>query len=69
MVGSPTLDGGGVLAVPTFTDSGLFLIQASTGSILRNLPTGPEFGQPVFADNMLLAPTKKFGIWAYKPSA
>jgi polyvinyl alcohol dehydrogenase (cytochrome) len=69
VIGSPTLDGGGVLAVPTYNDSGLFLIGASTGAILRNIATGPEFGQPVFADNMLLVPTKKFGLWAYKPGA
>jgi outer membrane protein assembly factor BamB len=68
VVGSPTLDGGGVLAVPTYNDSGLFLVRASTGAILANLPTGQEFGQPVFADNMLLVPTKTFGLWAYRPS-
>jgi polyvinyl alcohol dehydrogenase (cytochrome) len=68
VVGSSTLDGGGVLAVPTYNSSGLFLISAATGAVLRNLPTGPEFGQPVFADSMLLVPTKQYGLWAYKPS-
>jgi outer membrane protein assembly factor BamB len=67
VVGSPTLDGAGVLAVPTFSDSGLFLVNATTGSVLKNIPTGPEFGQPVFADTMLLVPTKKNGLWAYRP--
>ncbi|HEY2553571.1 MAG TPA: PQQ-binding-like beta-propeller repeat protein [Streptosporangiaceae bacterium] len=68
VVGSLTVDGGGVLAVPTFGDSGLFLVAASTGQILLNIPTGPEFGQPVFAGNMLLAPTRNHGLWAYTPS-
>jgi outer membrane protein assembly factor BamB len=68
VVGSPTLDGGGVLAVPTYTSSGLFLINAATGKILAQLATGPVFGQPVFADNMMLVPTKLNGLWAYRPT-
>lgn len=69
VIGSPTLDGGGVLAAQTWTgNSGLFLISAATGSILKNIATGPEFGQAVFADNMLLIPTKNSGLWAYRPA-
>jgi polyvinyl alcohol dehydrogenase (cytochrome) len=68
VVGSSTLDGAGVLAVPTFGDSGLFLISAATGKILRNIRTGPEFGEAVFAGRMLLAPTKDHGLWAYQPA-
>ncbi len=33
---------------------------------LATITTGVEFGQPVFADNMLLIPTKGKGLWAYK---
>ncbi len=69
VVGSPTLDGGGVLAVPTYSSSGLFLVRAATGSILKNIATGPEFGQPVFAGHMLLVPTRDNGLWAYRPRA
>jgi len=69
VVGSPTLDGGGVLAVPTYSSSGLFLVRAATGSILKNIATGPEFGQPVFAGRMLLVPTRDNGLWAYRPRA
>ena len=65
VVGTPTLDGAGVLAVPTFNASELLLIDAATGSVLKTITTGPDFGQPVFADNMLLFPTKKSGLWAY----
>src|SRR5262249_11908428 len=54
VVGSPSLNGAGVLAVPTFSSAGLFLIDAATGTVLRNIATGPEFGQVVFADNMML---------------
>jgi polyvinyl alcohol dehydrogenase (cytochrome) len=66
VVGTPTLDGAGVLAVPTFSASELLLINAATGSVLKTITTGPDFGQPVFADNMLLIPTKKNGLWAYR---
>ncbi len=68
VVGSPTLNGGGVLAVPTYTTSGVFLVSAATGSILRNFATGPEFGQAVFADNMLFLATKTNGLWVYGPT-
>ena len=66
VVGSPTLDGAGVLAVPNFSASELVLVNAATGVILKTISTGPDFGQPVFADNMLLIPTKKNGLWAYR---
>jgi outer membrane protein assembly factor BamB len=66
VIGTPTLDGAGVLAAPTYNRSGLFLITAATGSVLRTIATGPEFGQPVFAGTMLLIPTKDHGLWVYK---
>jgi outer membrane protein assembly factor BamB len=69
VIGSPSLDGGGVLAVPTYSSNGVFIVQASNGAILRNVATGPEFGQPVFADNLLLLPTQKNGLWAYRPAS
>lgn len=69
VVGSPTLDGGGVLAVPTYNASGVYLLNAATGAILANLATGPVFGQPVFADNMMLVPTKLNGLWAYRSTS
>jgi outer membrane protein assembly factor BamB len=69
VVGSPALDGAGVLAVPTYSGSGLFLIAAATGTVLRNIATFIEFGQPVFADDMMLVPTEYHGLWAYRPAA
>jgi len=66
VIGSPTLSGGGVLAVPTYSSAGLYLVSAANGSILRHIATGPEFGQPVFADNTMLVPTKNNGLWAYR---
>lgn len=69
VIGSPSLDGGGVLAVPTYASSGLYLIDAATGAILRRINTDAEFGQPVFAGGMLLIPTQNHGLWAYQPAA
>ena len=65
VVGSPTLDGAGVLAVPTRSTNGTYLVAAATGTILANIPTGYEFGQPVYANNMILFPTQAFGLFAY----
>jgi outer membrane protein assembly factor BamB len=66
-IGSPTLDGAGVLAVTEYSTAGqLVLINAATGSVLRTISTGPDFGQPVFADSMMLVPTRDHGLWAYQ---
>jgi polyvinyl alcohol dehydrogenase (cytochrome) len=60
VVGSPSLDGAGVLAVPTFNVSGggssaVYLINKIDGSILRTISyNGPVFAQPVFASGELL---------------
>jgi outer membrane protein assembly factor BamB len=58
VVGSPSLDGSGVLAVPTYSSKGMnavFLIDEGSGAILRTISyRGPIFGQPVFADGELL---------------
>jgi outer membrane protein assembly factor BamB len=57
--GSPSLDGGGVLAVPTYdtvTPSAnvYYLVNAATGTVLRQFSiTGPSFPQATFADNHL----------------
>ena len=66
-IGSPTLDGAGVLAVTAYSKTGLLvLLNAANGAVIRTVPVGPDFGQPVFADNMLLVPTQSHGLWAYK---
>jgi outer membrane protein assembly factor BamB len=60
VVGSPSLDGAGVLAVPTYNHtsgamSAVYLINKATGAILRTISySGPVFAQPVFADGELL---------------
>lgn len=55
--GSPTLDGGGVLAVGTYdvrpTPNATYLVNAANGRVLRNLVTGGDFAQSVFAESWL----------------
>jgi polyvinyl alcohol dehydrogenase (cytochrome) len=74
VIGSPALSGGGVLAVQTFdrdsaTDNAVYLIDADTGNIVGRLKTGtPVFGQPVFADSLLLVGTSGGRVFAYSSS-
>jgi outer membrane protein assembly factor BamB len=68
VIGSPSLDGGGVIAVGTYDISSVpcatYLVQASTGEILRKLVTGKDFSQSVFADAMLFTANVK-GVYAW----
>jgi outer membrane protein assembly factor BamB len=71
-LGTPTLSGGGVLAVPTYdkrsTDNSVYLIDASDGRILRRIKTGtPTFAQPVFADGYLLVAASGGRLTAFTP--
>jgi outer membrane protein assembly factor BamB len=58
VLGAPTLDGAGVLAVGTYgtgspTPNAVYLINASNGHILRTISTtSPNFSQNTFADGM-----------------
>jgi polyvinyl alcohol dehydrogenase (cytochrome) len=60
VVGSPSLDGAGLLAVPTYNiktrgSSAVYLIAKTDGSIRRTITySGPIFAQPVFANGELL---------------
>jgi outer membrane protein assembly factor BamB len=60
VIGTPSLDGSGVLAVPTYNKTtgalgAVYLINASTGLILRTISySGPIFAQAVFADGELV---------------
>jgi polyvinyl alcohol dehydrogenase (cytochrome) len=60
-IGAPSLDGRGVLAVPTWNAAGktktgaVYLLNASTGALLNTLvPNTPSYAQPIFADQVLL---------------
>ncbi len=58
VIGSPTIDGAGVIAVGTYdftkTPNSVYLVDASSGAILRTLTTGSaDFAQSVFAEGRL----------------
>ena len=57
VIGSPSMDGGGVLAVGTFdstsTPNSTYLLNAATGRIIRQLVRGKAFAQSAFASGWL----------------
>jgi outer membrane protein assembly factor BamB len=65
--GSPSLDGSGVLAVPSYLNGpSTYLFEASTGALLATLNTNSsEFAQPVFAGPYLFVATEHAGLIAY----
>ncbi len=73
--GTPTLDSAGVLAVGTYScpktsrTPGAYLINASTGAILKFLPIplSKVFGQPVFAQGTLFVATEANGLYDFAP--
>jgi len=73
VLGTPTLDGSGVLAVATCDYSGapnaVYLLNATDGQILATLSTGdtPVFGQPTFVDNHIFVASVGQGLLAYQP--
>lgn len=71
VVGTPALNGSGVLAVATWDRSAnaAYLLNAATGTILATISTmnSPVFAQPVFADKLLLIASQEQGIHAYRP--
>ncbi len=76
VLGTPSLNAAGVLAVGTYTGCkpstskpGAYLINASNGSILAALPVNNAkvFGQPVFANSDLYVATEASGLYAFAP--
>jgi outer membrane protein assembly factor BamB len=71
VVGSPTLDGAGVLAVPTYgsstvTPNEMYLVSAESGVILDDLIQGYDFAQGVFAESLLFTANTD-GVYAWEP--
>jgi outer membrane protein assembly factor BamB len=67
VVGSPTLDGGGVVAAGMWNGNkpeGIDLIDAATGAIIRLLVPGTVFAQSVFAGGWLFCGTPT-GVYAW----
>jgi outer membrane protein assembly factor BamB len=70
VTGSPSIDRGGVLAVPAYyppaktTPNALYLINPKSGRILRVLAHGTEFAQAVFAGGWLFSADND-GVYAW----
>jgi outer membrane protein assembly factor BamB len=71
IIGTPGMDGAGVIAAPSYRSSvsknGVFLISAFNGKLLKTIASGATsvFAQPVFADNYLFVATG-VSLTAYK---
>jgi outer membrane protein assembly factor BamB len=74
VLGTPSLDAAGVLAVGTYTGCvpatarpGAYLLNAATGAVLATLPVnnGKVFAQPVFAGTRLYVATESSGLYAF----
>lgn len=74
VLGTPSLDAGGVLAVGTYTGCipatatpGAYLLAAATGAVLAALPVNNArvFAQPVFAGPRLYVATETGGLYAF----
>jgi outer membrane protein assembly factor BamB len=69
VLGTPSLDGAGVLAVGTYdfttTPNAIYLVNAATGRIIRTLLTGGyDFAQCVFADGRLFGANSN-GVYSW----
>jgi len=76
VMGTPSLDRGGVLAAgtyrcPTGNTPGAYLINAATGAVLKTLPVSSSrvFGQPVFAQGTLFVATETQGLYNFAPQS
>ncbi|HTX80724.1 MAG TPA: hypothetical protein VME44_00985 [Streptosporangiaceae bacterium] len=71
VTGSPSIDTGGVLAVPAYyaptgsTPDAVYLVDPGSGRILRVLAYGTEFAQAVFADGWMFSADSN-GVYAWK---
>jgi polyvinyl alcohol dehydrogenase (cytochrome) len=73
VLGTPSLNGSGLLAVGTYADTtdplADYLVNPSTGAIVATISNGDssQFAQPVFADQYLFIATETAGLYAYEP--
>jgi outer membrane protein assembly factor BamB len=70
VIGSPTMNGGGVIGVGTYDSSTVpnaeYLVNSSTGQIIRTLATGGnDFAQNVFANGYVFVANVGQGLNAY----
>lgn len=70
VIGSPSINAAGVLAVPMYDkfggSNGVVLVDASNGTILRTLPSTAVFAQPAFAGKYLFVAQDSGKLTAYR---
>lgn len=71
VLGSPTMNGGGVIAAGTYdftaTPNAVYLVNSATGKIIRTLGTGGTFfAQSVFANGYVFTANVGKGLTAYR---
>ena len=66
VMGSPTMDGAGVIAVGTYSPAptGIYLVNAKTGALIDELMPGADFAQAVFAQSWLFC-ANSTGVYAW----
>jgi outer membrane protein assembly factor BamB len=76
VAGSPSMDGAGVIAVPTYdvtigVNNAVYLINAGNGAILGTVASDPSqiFAQPVFAGKFLVVASRSAGLMAFTPGS
>jgi len=76
VMGTPSLDSAGVLAVGTYrcakpATPAAYLVNAANGAVLTKLPVGASkvFAQPVFAQGSLFVATESAGLYDLAPGA
>ena len=72
ILGSPSMDGAGVIAAGTYNQSGansVYLINSTDGQVLKTIGMAGAkvFAQPVFADGFLLIASLSQGLQVYRP--
>ena len=73
ILGTPTLDGAGVIAAGTYNGSGtpnsVYLLDSSNGQVLKTIGMAGSkvFAQPVFADGYLFIASTASGLQVFKP--
>jgi outer membrane protein assembly factor BamB len=68
VLGSPSMDAGGIIAAPTYgpsTTNGVYLVNATNGAVVKLIGIGKEFAQPVFADTYMVLATNGGGLNVY----
>jgi outer membrane protein assembly factor BamB len=70
VIGTPSLNGSGVIAVPIYSSdtsqNGAYLLNATNGSIIRFIAGGKQFAQPTFAGSSLFTAAEFGPVTAWR---